>query len=328
MLRADVRGAIYSVFADEYTEVEFGKVHRVPGGRTVNSRDLRYFLAAAEELHFTRAAESLFITQPALSKQIASLERELDARLFVRRRDGVTLTAAGEALVEYARQIIELDQEARHAVRRATTSTRTVTLGFYLAPGQDLLGKIIESFSARHPEIHVELRRADWAKKGAGVEGGESDVGLIWLPQDKRMRRLRFHRLGLEAMVIALPAGHRLASRRTLNPDDLAEETVFMVPTAGTVFNLPVRDRGRDRLRVVTTIDETLVGIASGLGIIAFTDSVARWYTHPGVVFVPLEGIEPADYCVVWRAEDESRSEIRDLVRAIVNAWNSLVAAT
>ncbi|WP_405181897.1 LysR family transcriptional regulator [Nocardia sp. NBC_01377] len=290
----------------------------------MNSRDLRYFVVAARELHFTRAAESLFITQPALSKQIASLERELDAQLFVRRRDGVALTAAGEALVDFAQQIIELDQEARHAVRRATSSARTLTLGFWLAPGQEMLRMIIESFSTLYPEIHLELRRADWSKKGAGVESGESDIGLIWLPLGKRLRRLKFHRLGLESTVIALPTGHRLASREILYPQDLVGEISFTVPNAGTSFSIAGAEKPRAPARIVTTIDETLVGVASGFGVCPFTESVARWYPHPGVTFVPFEGDAPAEYCVVWRAEDESRPEIRDLVRATVNAWSSL----
>ncbi|WP_067672646.1 LysR family transcriptional regulator [Nocardia miyunensis] len=294
----------------------------------MNSRDLRYFVVAAKELHFTRAAESLFITQPALSKQIASLERELDARLFIRRRDGVALTPAGEALVEYARQIIDLDQEARHAVRRATSSDRTVTLGFWLAPGQDMLGKIIESFSAGHPETTLELRRGDWSKIGAGVECGESDVGLIWLGPGKSLRGLKFHRLGTEPMVVAVASGHRLATCEVLYPQDLDDETMFMVPAPSATFHAHGKYHPRGRARVVTTIDETLVAIASGLGICAFTASVARWYTHPGITLVPFEGFEPAEYCVVWREQDESRAEIQDLIHAIVHAWNSFLPTT
>jgi DNA-binding transcriptional LysR family regulator len=72
----------------------------------VHGRDLRYFVAVAEDLHFTRAAERLFISQPALSKQIRMLERQLGAPLFDRRRDGVRLTAVGEALLPHARSVL------------------------------------------------------------------------------------------------------------------------------------------------------------------------------------------------------------------------------
>ncbi len=290
----------------------------------MNTRDLHYFVVAAEELHFTRAAEILFITQPALSKQIASLERELDAKLFVRGRGGVTLTKAGESLLPYARQIIDLDQEARGAIRNSLTAAGRLTLGFWLAPGQDLLKQIITSFAARHPETHLELRRVDWAHHGAGVENGESDVGLIWLPRGGRLTGLRCHRLGPEKVLIAMSTDHHLADRATIGPEDLAGETIFMVPTTGGVTAPRGAGLGRARARVVTTIDETLVGIASGLGICAFTESVARWYPHPGVTLVPFEGAVPAEYCVAWREEDESRSEVRDLVAAIVNSWKSV----
>ncbi|WP_405182706.1 LysR substrate-binding domain-containing protein [Nocardia sp. NBC_01377] len=147
------------------------------------------------------------------------------------------------------------DREARRAVRRGLRFGPDPTLGFWLAPGQEMLGGIIETFAAVHPDTQLDLRRADWSEKGAGVESGESDIGLIWLPSDQRLRRLKFHRLGLEPMVVALPAGHRLTARERLGPADLAAETMFAVPLPGaSTFHRPGREGERGQIRTVTTI--------------------------------------------------------------------------
>jgi len=120
----------------------------------VHGRDLRYFLAVAEELHFTRAAERLFISQPALSKQVRALEGQLGTPLFVRDRQGVSLTAAGTALVPYARRVLGAWDEAWAAVEEAKAAQRgTLVVGMSTSPGRGgLLPAIRSRFTAAHPE--------------------------------------------------------------------------------------------------------------------------------------------------------------------------------
>lgn len=291
----------------------------------LHTRDLRYFVAAADHLHITRAAASLYVTQPALSKQIASLERTLDVQLFVRRPDGVILTPAGEALLPRARQMLELERETITEVHRAAANAERLTIGFWIAPENDLLARAIATFSVDHPGLRLRLRRADWTERGAGVDSGQADVGLVWTLHDTPVRRLRHHLLAVEDVVLAMRHDHPLAGRECVGPTDLANETVF-----GVLQHDTRTKRSKDvqnglghngPTEAVTTIDETLEAIANGLGVCPFTPSVATAHRHPAVVTVPFHGAEPGDFLVVWRAEDEARPEIRALVRALVSAW-------
>jgi DNA-binding transcriptional LysR family regulator len=101
----------------------------------VHVRDLRYFAAVAEELHFTRAAERLYVSQPALSKQVRALERQLGVELFRRDRQGVTLTAAGTALLPHARRVLDAWTEGAAAVERARAAERgTLVVGMSTSP--------------------------------------------------------------------------------------------------------------------------------------------------------------------------------------------------
>src|SRR4051812_35164089 len=106
----------------------------------VHGRDLRYFAVVAEELSFTRAAERLFVSQPALSKQIRMLEKQLGADLFRRDRRTVRLTAVGEALLPHARTLIAAWEEARAAVDDAKSAERhTLVIGMSTSPGRGIL---------------------------------------------------------------------------------------------------------------------------------------------------------------------------------------------
>lgn len=128
-------------------------------GRT--PEDLRYFLAVAEELHFTRAAERLYVSQPALSKQIRSLERQLGVELFRRDRHGVTLTGAGEALLPHSRRVLADWAEGASAVAAARSAQRsTLVVGMSTSPGRGgPLPAIRSRFTAAHPDAALRVRQ-------------------------------------------------------------------------------------------------------------------------------------------------------------------------
>src|SRR3982074_3078041 len=150
----------------------------------VHGRDLRYFVTVADELHFTRAAERLFVSQPALSKQVRMLERQLGARLFERDRQGVGLTQVGAVLLPHARRVLAEWDAAWEAAERAKSQQRaTLVVGMSTSPGRSgRLPAIRSRFTAAHPEARVNLHQVSWDDATAGLADGTADVAFVWLP--------------------------------------------------------------------------------------------------------------------------------------------------
>jgi DNA-binding transcriptional LysR family regulator len=146
----------------------------------VHVRDLRYFLEVARQLHFTRAAETLFISQPALSKQIRALERQLRVTLFDRERGDVRLTRAGAELVPYAEQMTESWEGAKRSL--AKTSDCTLLIGMHTSPGRGLLPKVRARMVASCPGVELELRQVGWGDRTAGLSDRSTDAAFVWLP--------------------------------------------------------------------------------------------------------------------------------------------------
>src|SRR5258708_1393681 len=146
-------------------------------------RDLRYFVAVAEELSFTRAARRLHLSQPALSKQIHQLEVALRAPLFDRSRRTITVTPAGAALLPHAQRLIADWDGARRAVAAAvSTSERTLTVGFQTSIGRGLIPAVTARMAQDLPDWRLVFRQISWTDPSAGLDTDEVDVAIAWLP--------------------------------------------------------------------------------------------------------------------------------------------------
>src|SRR4029453_2840571 len=149
----------------------------------VHLRDLRYFVAVAEELHFTRAAERLHVSQPALSRQIRLLERHLRCDLLVREPRAIRLTSAGEVLLTHAHDVLDRWDVGVAAVNEAAGRDRRVlVVGIQTAVGRDLQRRTLAGFSERQPDWRLSLRLCPWEDPTAGLADHISDVAFIWLP--------------------------------------------------------------------------------------------------------------------------------------------------
>ena len=190
----------------------------------VDTRLLRYFTAVAQEGNLTRAAERLFVSQPALTKQIKQLESQLGVPLFSRSRAGMTLTAAGQALADRVPGVLAgWDAALRETRAAASRAARVLRVGFLAGAANEATQPIIEAFTRRRPGWRVEMRAATWLDPTAGLASGDTDVALLRLPfpgQDT----LRVEVLFTEPRWVALPAGHPLATREVIAFHELWDE--------------------------------------------------------------------------------------------------------
>ena len=287
----------------------------------VHVRELRYFVAVAQELHFTRAAERLFVSQPALSKQIRSLEEHLRVDLFARDRRSVSLTPAGEALLPAAREVIAVWDAAQQAVAdAAATAAAVLRIGFSTSVGRELLPRIQRHFARVRPNWRLALRQVDWGDPTGGLGDGSSDVAIVWLPVPAADR---FAQLVLveEPRHVALRADHPLAGRREIEFASLLDEPFLALPEdAGSPreYWLGVEHRAGRPARIggiVTNAEETFEAVLAGLGVVLLSAGNAEIYRRPGVATVPVRGISPSRLALLWR-EDDHREAVRDFIRA------------
>src|SRR3954447_13509016 len=189
-------------------------------------RALRYFATVAEEHSITRAAERLFVSQPALSKQVRQLERLLRADLLRREPRGVRLTAAGAALLPRARAVLA---EWDRAVDDIGAAEQTLTVGFHTRIGRGLVPGVTARLAAELPGWRLRFQQVSWADPAVGLAGAGVDVAVAWLPVPPAAD-LDSKVVATEERLVALPAGHRLAGRARLRLADLADEPFVALP--------------------------------------------------------------------------------------------------
>jgi DNA-binding transcriptional LysR family regulator len=192
-------------------------------------RHLHYFVVVAEELHFRRAADRLHIAQPSVSQQIRRLEQELGVKLFERNRRGVTLTAAGSAMLDEARAA--LAQAARAADRaRAAGAGETGRLRLNLTRSLTggLAGEIVDAYRARYPEVELELDVGQTSIHAEQLRRGTIDIAFVRPPlNDPELEEVELAR---EPLVCVLPSGHPLAKRKLVQREELAGEPLVWWP--------------------------------------------------------------------------------------------------
>ena len=183
----------------------------------VELRKLRYFVAVAAEANFGRAAARLYMTQPALSRQIRSLEAEIGVRLFDRDWHGARLTPAGEQFRDDAERLLELFVAARHRARQAARHASHVTVGFM--PGVAATS-VIREFAESLPGADISVVHTSPSNQVDYLLGSRVDVCFVQLPISPRL--FEIVPLFLEPQVIALPADHPLAAKEDLSLEHLS----------------------------------------------------------------------------------------------------------
>lgn len=260
-------------------------------------RHLRYFIAVAEELHFTRAAERLHIGQPPLSQQIQALEAELGVLLFERSRRRVALTEAGQCLLERARALLaELEQIKQETRRVGHGESGELRIAFTNSlPFTTLLPRLIYRFRRRYPDVRLNLRDLNTRLQLEALAAGELDIGFVRGPDFSELPEgLCLHELSRDPLRLVVHVDHPLAKRDRVALIELADEPFVMFSDeAGTGLLGQFRRLCRERHftpRVAQEAREssTIIGlVAAGLGL-SILPAPMECVRVEGVRYLPL----------------------------------------
>lgn len=264
------------------------------------------FVAVAEELHFGRAAERLNMTQPPLSRQIQKLEKTVGAELLERDNRKVELTPAGRAFLDEARRLMALAERAPVTARRiASGRSGLLRIGFTAASGFSILGPLLEEIAEILPDVDIDLQELVTGEQIMGLQTGELDLGLARPPFDIKI--FDSHLLYREAMVLAVPSGHRLAGLdREITNEDLKDEPLIMhSPTQARYFyDLVVRMIPIQHANVVHTVSQilTMVSLVAAKRGVAFVPHSATLLGIQSVHFLPLQSSvnDPVELHAIW----------------------------
>lgn len=288
-------------------------------------RQLRYFVAVAEEMHFKNAAARLHIAQPALSQQIRALEKDLGTALFNRTTRRVEMTAAGEALLPAARHILAEAVAAERLVTQASHGVLgTVRIGFVSSAAIEVVPAMRRYLKDRWPEVEVELREITSTRILTDLRQRNIDVGIVRetvrYPEGISMRALYN-----EPLVLAVPCDHPLAEREQVRLHELSHETFITfrednpAGLSGRITQLlqeaDIRyTSGQEAVQFVT-----MVGlVAAQLGV-AIVPSAMRHLRLPGVTFLPIADKNAfSTVAFACRSEDNQDLLVKNCLRAAV----------
>ncbi|WP_399087272.1 LysR family transcriptional regulator [Streptomyces sp. BBFR2] len=281
----------------------------------METRELRYFVAVAEELHFGRAARRLGMAQPPLSRAIRALERRLGAELLARTSRAVTLTDAGEVLLREARAALDAVGAAERRTRRAALAAAgqpDVVLAAKAGASATLLADLLDTYAAEPGAATVELLLCGIGEQEAVLRDGRADVALLHLPFDSAAG-FDTEELRTEGQVAVLPAGHPLAAR-----DDVRTSEVTALPGL-PVPRLSGHDGGPDspgpRVRDHTQLFQL---IALGRACWIAPES-CRDQLREGLATVPVVDAPRVTTVIAWPPHSRSRA-VAGLVRAATRA--------
>lgn len=268
-------------------------------------RHLRYFTTLAEELHYGRAAERLYIAQPALSKQIVSLERELGVTLFDRSRRRVELTPSGRLLLPEAQRLVELSTRLAQSARRVRDGlVGTLRLAYTGPVAESALPELLGLHHRLYPDTIISLREATTQVVLDDVRDGVFDAAFLrWINDDTDLELVK---VKVEPAVLAVPDEHPFAARERIRFAELRGQPLVMMTrdVEPQLYEHALVLCARagfspSTVHEADSVQTTLSMVASGLGLAVVTSS-AQLTTRAGIRYLPL--VEPTPSVTLYLA--------------------------
>lgn len=276
-------------------------------------RQMRYFLALAQERNFSRAAERLHMAQPPLTRQIRLLEEQLGITLFVRTAKGVDLTEAGQTLLDELPNVLSLAQRAEERARLAGKGLiGRLDVGIFGSGVLNVIPLLLAHFHAARPEVQIVIHNLTKVEQIQALREHRITIAISRLPPNES--DLRAEVVLREGLLVGLHEGHRLCAKTQISVRDLDNEPMILYP------NVPTRGLAQEiisafvregvRLRIEQEVEDVLTCVAlvsCGFGLCITTESTANLHL-PHVVYRPLKSryLRDIDLSCLYRRDDNS----------------------
>ncbi len=305
--------SIYTAIYISIGDFSAGKV-TVP---VMNTRQLEYFVAVAETLNFTRAAQKFYISQTAITKQISTLEEILGAKLFERTKRHVELTPAGVVFLNEARSILNRAEDATEKVRLAASGiTGYLNIGFVKGYEKTPFSDLILDFHREYPNVFMSFTRNSVEELYRAVESSDLDIVFNINSETRKGGGLNQHFIKKYPLVAVVYPTHPLASRKSVNRSELKDEALLLM----NAFN---REPGEKKVVMEDYLasgfmpqitqqtrdpESILLMVSANMGIAILPSYVVKYFNHSRqLIIIPLEGEnETVEIAAAWKKENKN----------------------
>lgn len=285
----------------------------------MDTRQLQYFISVAEHLSFTTAAKHLYVSQPSLSQQIAELEKQIGARLFIRNRHSVALTAAGTVLLKEAKAIIARSLDAIRMTRAADAGvTGNLRIGILGHAERRILPRITANFHHKYPQINLVFEYFSLSGLDEALQHAQVDLGFTLVLESTSLPQISFKKIITDSLCLVVPHSHELANEPLINYSHIpliAKETIIFEQQ-------PIASRGYENLlRIcfnrcfspnvlqVPNLPAVLLSVECGLGISIQPSVIPKTYRSPYIRYIDILGNDTRiDLVAAWHKKNSNPS--------------------